>query len=70
LAELVIEMNGGDGQFEVRTFPANRERIDIGDYYADYECIAKTLGWRPRVHLKEGLALTLEFFRKYSANYI
>ena len=70
LAELVIEMNGGAGQYEVRTFPANRERIDIGDYYADYDCIARTLGWRPRVHLREGLALTLDFFRQHSGKYI
>lgn len=70
LAELVIEMNGGAGQYQVQSFPANRERIDIGDYYADYDCIAKTLGWRPRVHLREGLALTLDFFRQHSKNYV
>jgi UDP-glucose 4-epimerase len=70
LADLVIEMSRGEGRYEIRSFPANRERIDIGDYYADYDCIAKTLGWRPRVHLKEGLALTLDFFRKHLQNYI
>jgi UDP-glucose 4-epimerase len=70
LADLMIEMNGGAGCYETRSFPASRERIDIGDYYADYDCIASTLGWRPRVHLKEGLALTLDFFRKYSQNYV
>ena len=70
LAELVIEVNDGKGHYEVRSFPSNRERIDIGDYYADYDCIAKILGWRPRLHLEEGLALTLDFFRKHLQNYI
>jgi len=70
LADLVIETNDGAGRYEIRSFPANRERIDIGDYYADYDCIAETLGWRPRVHLKEGLSLTLDFFRKHLQNYI
>src|SRR5437762_7900983 len=29
-AELMIEMNGGEGHYELRSFPANRERIDLG----------------------------------------
>jgi UDP-glucose 4-epimerase len=70
LADLVIEVNAGKGQYVVRSFPSNRERIDIGDYYADYDCIAKILGWKPRWHLAEGLALTLDFFRKHLKNYI
>jgi UDP-glucose 4-epimerase len=70
LADLIIEMNGGEGRYETRSFPANRKRIDIGDYYADYDCITNTLGWRPRVNLKDGLSLTLDFFRKYSKNYV
>jgi len=70
LADLVIAVNGGQGNYEVRSFPANRERIDIGDYYADYDCISKILGWRPRLHLEEGLARTLDFFRQHLNNYI
>jgi UDP-glucose 4-epimerase len=70
LADLVIKMNGGKGHYEVRSFPSNRERIDIGDYYADYDCIAKILGWQPRQHLEEGLALTLDFFRQHLQNYV
>src|ERR1043166_1331153 len=70
LADLVIKMNDGKGHYEVRSFPSNRERIDIGDYYADYDCIAKILGWQPRLHLEEGLARTLDFFRQHLQNYI
>jgi len=70
LADLVIEVNGGKGGYEVKSFPSNRKRIDIGDYYADYDCIASILGWQPRLHLEEGLALTLDFFRQHLQNYI
>ena len=62
LAKLLVEVNGG-GEFVQKEFPADRKRIDIGDYYADDSLIRTTLGWRPRVPLKEGLARTLEFFR-------
>src|SRR5580658_4222231 len=34
LAELMIAANGA-GDFQVKTFPPERKRIDIGDYYAD-----------------------------------
>jgi len=70
LADLVIKANGGEGRYEVRSFPANRKRIDIGDYYADYGCIAQTLGWQPRVHLLEGLVRTMDFFRQHLNNYL
>jgi UDP-glucose 4-epimerase len=70
LADLLVEANGGEGRYEVRSFPANRKRIDIGDYYADYTSIFETLGWQPRVHLREGLALTLKFFKQELENYL
>jgi UDP-glucose 4-epimerase len=62
LAQLLVELNGV-GHFEQREFPADRKRIDIGDYYADDALVRKTLGWRPNVSLREGLKRTLDFFR-------
>ena len=70
LAELLVAANGGEGRFEIRSFPSNRKRIDIGDYYADYRAISETLGWQPRVHLAEGLELTLKFFKRELQNYL
>jgi len=68
LAKLLVELNGS-GEFVQKEFPADRKRIDIGDYYADDSLIRTTLGWRPRVPLKDGLARTLEFFRRNLAYY-
>ena len=62
LARLLVEINGR-GQFVQREFPAERKRIDIGDYYADDALIRRTLSWQPKVTLRDGLSRTLEFFR-------
>jgi UDP-glucose 4-epimerase len=68
LAALLVELNGG-GTYELKDFPADRRRIDIGDYYADDSLIRTTLGWSPRVPLREGLARTLDFFRQNLDHY-
>lgn len=68
LAELLVRVNGG-GEFSVREFPADRQRIDIGDYVADWRKIGDTLGWRPRVSLEEGLRRTLAYYREHGESY-
>jgi UDP-glucose 4-epimerase len=62
LAKLLVEVNGS-GTYIQKEFPADRKRIDIGDYYADDSLIRTTLGWQPTVSLKNGLQKTLDFFR-------
>ena len=69
VAQLLVDVNGG-GEFVVRTYPADRKRIDIGDYYADYSKINQAVGWEPKVRLREGLAKTLDFYRHYLQNYL
>ena len=69
LAALMIELNGA-GEFSVRTFPAERKRIDIGDYYSDFTRIRTALGWEPRTTLRDALARTLDFYRANLAHYI
>jgi nucleoside-diphosphate-sugar epimerase len=68
LAEMLVAANGG-GEFEVRAFPEERKRIDIGDYYADFSRFS-ALGWQPRVHLEEGLRRTLDFYREHMEHYL
>ena len=69
LADLLVKVNGG-GRFHVRAFPADRKRIDIGDYYADDRRIRSELGWTPRVNLQEGLARTLDYYRGHLQHYL
>jgi UDP-glucose 4-epimerase len=61
LSALMIELHGG-GRCEMVPFPPERKAIDIGSYYSDYRLIKESLGWQPRVALREGLARTLEFY--------
>ena len=63
LARLMIAVNGG-GRMAIRRFPAERRKIDIGDYYADWSAIRDALGWEPRVPLREALRRTLVYYRR------
>jgi UDP-glucose 4-epimerase len=58
------------GSFQVRAFPADRKKIDIGDYYSDCRLIGRQLGWKPRTTIKQALALTLAYYRKELPNYV
>jgi UDP-glucose 4-epimerase len=69
LADLLIKINGG-GDYVVRSFPSERKRIDIGDFYADYTLISEVLGWKPKVSLQEGLARTIAFYREHLEHYL
>ena len=68
LAALLVELNGG-GTYDIVPFPGDLKRIDIGDYYASYDLIRNTLGWRPQTSLREGLAKTLAFYREHGSQY-
>ena len=67
LADRLVEANGG-GEYEVRSFPEERKRIDIGDYYADFSRFS-ALGWSPRIRLADGLRDTIDYYRKHLADY-
>lgn len=69
LAEELLAANGS-GSYIVREFPAERKKIDIGDYYTDYSYIREVLGWQPRVSLREGLERTLVYYREHLACYL
>jgi len=68
LGELLIQIYG-DGKFITKMFPAERKRIDIGDYYSDYRKIKKELGWTPKIPLREGLTRSLEYYRMNHQKY-
>jgi UDP-glucose 4-epimerase len=69
LADLLVEANGSGG-YRVREFPAERRKIDIGDFYADYSLVKGTLGWSPATPLGEALRQTLDYYRSNLGNYL
>src|SRR5690349_9719784 len=69
LANTLVAAAGG-GTYETREFPAERKRIDIGDYHADDSLFRGVTGWRPRVSIAEGLKRSLDYFRSHLTEYI
>ncbi len=69
LAELLIDIHGR-GTYEIMPFPADRRRIDIGDYHGDFGKIKRELGWEPHVSLREGLAASLAYYEAHLQQYI
>jgi UDP-glucose 4-epimerase len=69
LAEAMIEANGG-GKYDIREFPPERKRIDVGDFLIDDQRFRALSGWRPRVGIARGLRHSLEYYRSHLASYI
>jgi UDP-glucose 4-epimerase len=69
LVRLLVELSGR-GSYRLVPFPEERKRIDIGDFYADTSLVRATLGFAPKVTLREGLASTLEFYREHREHYL
>jgi UDP-glucose 4-epimerase len=69
LAEAIISAFGG-GKYEIREFPAERKRIDIGDFVTDDRRFRRLSGWRPRVHLADGLRRSLDYYRRFLPCYL
>jgi UDP-glucose 4-epimerase len=69
LADLLIDVSGV-GEYVVRSFPVERKRIDIGDYFADDQRIRSALGWEPKVSLRDGLSRTVAFYRDHLTQYL
>ena len=69
LAEAIIAAYGG-GKYEIRDFPTERRRIDIGDFVTDDRRFRAISGWRPRVCLADGLRRSLDYYRRHLAFYL
>jgi UDP-glucose 4-epimerase len=69
LAEAIIVAHGG-GKYEIREFPAERKRIDVGDFVTDDHRFRTISGWCPRVRLADGLRRSLHYYRRHLACYL
>lgn len=70
LAEELTAIVGGAARYAVRAFPAERKKIDIGDFYSDSRLIEQTLGWRPRTGVSTALRRTVAYFRRELRHYL
>lgn len=69
LARLMIELHGS-GELLVTPFPAERKKIDIGDYYSSFCRFREATGWEPRRSLRETLRRTLDYYAGCMHRYI
>jgi nucleoside-diphosphate-sugar epimerase len=69
LGDALIAANGG-GEMVIKAFPAERKRIDIGDYYADDSRFRGLTGWSAKVDLAEGLRHCLAYYRANLDKYL
>ena len=69
LARKMIDVHG-DGVHVFMPFPEKLKRIDIGDYYGNYNLIKSETGWQPRVPLQDGIRNMLEYFSRYKEHYL
>ena len=66
----LLEVSDGGGGYKTVPFPDERKRIDIGDFYNDFGKIRQELGWEPQVSLREGLARTVDYYRRNIDHYL
>jgi UDP-glucose 4-epimerase len=68
LAEMLVSLHPG-GVAELVPFPPERKAIDIGDYYGDFALFHTETGWAPKVALMQGLAQTMDYYRREHTHY-
>ena len=68
LTKLLINITK-KGSYEIVPFPKEKKKIDIGDYYGDFGKIKNTLGWQPKISIKEGLIKTIDYYQKFKKHY-
>ncbi len=59
----------GQGKWEFAEFSPERKAQEPGDFLSDIRKISRIVGWKPRVSLKDGLALTIDYYRKHRQHY-
>jgi nucleoside-diphosphate-sugar epimerase len=69
IAAALIAANGG-GRYEIKEFPPERKKIDIGDFVTDDRQFRTLADWAPLTSLAEGLAMSLDYYRRQFAAYL
>ncbi len=69
MVRMLIDI-AGEGAYELIPWPGEYKKIEVGDFAADTSLISTELGWHQKTTLRDGLALTFEYFRKNRQYYI
>ena len=69
IAEAIVEA-AGSGRVEFTPWPDDRDAIDIGSYFGDSSKAKRTLEWAPATRFADGIARTIEFYRRHLEWYL
>ncbi|HTY13177.1 MAG TPA: NAD-dependent epimerase/dehydratase family protein, partial [Candidatus Omnitrophota bacterium] len=68
VAKLCVELSGR-GKWDYAPFSPERAAQEPGDFYSDISKIKAATGWEPKTALKQGLAATIDYYRKNKERY-
>uniref|UniRef100_A0A7V4LC77 NAD-dependent epimerase/dehydratase family protein n=1 Tax=Desulfobacca acetoxidans TaxID=60893 RepID=A0A7V4LC77_9BACT len=68
MVRLVAELVPGT-EIQHLPWPADRYFVETGDFVADISRLKAATGWEPKVSLREGIARTVEFYRRHREHY-
>jgi UDP-glucose 4-epimerase len=68
MAHLVAATVPGTGVLQVE-WPADRYFVETGDYISDIGKLTGATGWRPRTSQAEGIARTVDYYRRHREHY-
>jgi nucleoside-diphosphate-sugar epimerase len=63
LAQTLIRV-AGHGELLHVPWPADAQKVETGNFYADVSLMRHVTGWRPQTSLEEGLRNVLQFMRR------
>jgi len=69
LARMLVTIYG-KGDVNIRSFPADRKKIDIGDYFSSFARFQQVTGWQPRRSLAHTLERTLAYYAEHRNHYL
>ena len=69
LADTLVNIVPGS-EYIIQQYPEERKKIDIGDYYSDDSLFRKESGWSPKINVKDGLALTIDYYKEHLPQYL
>jgi nucleoside-diphosphate-sugar epimerase len=64
IAEAIVAA-AGTGRVEYVPWPNDRDAIDIGSYFGDSSKAKRMLDWAPETRFADGIARTVDFYRRH-----
>lgn len=68
LAKTIVEL-ADSGKWEFAPFTPERATQEPGNFYSDITKIRTIIGWEPTTDLEEGIAKTINYYRKSKSFY-